>query len=300
MTVSDRIPDVSASRRRSPDRWSCLPAVVAVALLCVGVTRSAVAEYVVGLDVTGDSDSGFATSAFGDVGITEATHLSGIVSNSRIEVPLRDDLDSWYGELALDHRFDPVGIEVGIAYWGDSDVLASNDVRSTLYWQGEGFRFAANVERRDFRFVIPPTDFFPGREIEFDADGLGLSMRFDITSRIDAGLSFMDYDYSVDFNISDRLEFLRLITASRLSLITSLVDYRASATLGLDLDDHRVSLDLATWRGEVDGGDTRSATLRWLAPLGRRSDIEFGLGHDDSELSGSAAVMSISLFFYGG
>jgi hypothetical protein len=34
---------------------------------------------------------------------------------------------------------------------------------------------AAEYEYRDFRFELPETDFFPGRTIRFDANGIGLS-----------------------------------------------------------------------------------------------------------------------------
>ena len=87
---------------------------------------------------------------------------------------------------------------------------------------------------------------------------------------------------------------------SRLSLINSLVDYRASAGVGIDRGLSRWQLDLSAWRGAVDRSDTRSLTLSFTTPLSPRADIEVGLGYDDSELYGDAVFLSAFLFFYGG
>ena len=35
-------------------------------------------------------------------------------------------------------------------------------------------------------------------------------------------------------------------------------------------------------------------------PVGERTDLELGIGYDDSELYGSLAFFSVFLFFYGG
>lgn len=267
--------------------------------LIMVLSAGARADYVLGVGVSGDSDSGLAEAAFASVGLTEKTSVTGIVAHSSIDIPRRQGLDAWNADLSVDHHFDPVGVEAGVAYWGDSEVLDSTDVRGSLYWRKDGFRIAANAVRRDFTFVIPASDFFAGRDVDFDADGLGLSINFDLTENVDLSLSGMDFDYSINLDLSDRLAFLQLISASRLSLINSLVDFRASGTIGVDVGDHRFALDLATWRGEVDGVDTRSATVRWLAPIGSQADIEFGLGYDDSELYGDTTVLSLTLFFYG-
>ena len=270
-----------------------------IVLLPMALFRIALADHVVGVGVTGDSDSGLAQSAFGDLALGDRTWLAGVVSYSNVDVPVRRDLDAWSADISLDHHFDPVGVRAGVAYWGDSEVLDSVDWHGSLYWRRNGFSIAAVGERRDFEFIIPATRLFDRRVVPFDANGLGLSIGFDLTSTVDVYISGMDYDYSVDLRLDDRRELLQLLTVSRLSLINSLVDFRASAALGFDLGDQRVTLEFARWRGEVDGGDTSSATLRWLAPLGSRSDIEFGLGYDDSELYGDVTVMSLYLFFYG-
>ena len=110
----------------------------------------------------------------------------------------------------------------------------------------------------------------------------------------------MNYDYSVDLRIDDTRNIRDLVSLSRFSLINSLVDHRAGIGLGIDMGLKEWVLDYTTWRGAVDGGRTDSVTLRFLTPMGRRSDIEFGLGYDDSELYGDVMFFSVFAYFYGG
>ncbi|MCH8248110.1 MAG: hypothetical protein IH913_00745 [Proteobacteria bacterium] len=44
---------------------------------------------------------------------------------------------------------------------------------------------------------------------------------------------------------------------------------------------------------------TDSTTLRFLTPMGKKSDIEFGLGVDDSDTYGSVTLFSLFVYFYG-
>jgi len=211
------------------------------------------------------------------------------------EQPYRLDAD-----LGLDHWWDPVGIRLGLAYWGDNDTLDSTDFRASLYWRGKGFSIAGDYEFRDFSFLLPATDRFSGREIGFDANGIGLTARFDVTDKVTIGVSGMAYDYSVNLKLDDNRRLLDLLSFSRLSLINSLIDYRAYATLGLDVGKSRWQVDVGTWKGEVDSGVTRSATVRFLNPLSETADIEFALGMDDSDLYGTVTIFSVFLYFYGG
>jgi hypothetical protein len=109
----------------------------------------------------------------------------------------------------------------------------------------------------------------------------------------------MSYDYSVDLSINQDRGIAELLSVSRLSLINSLVDYSAYLTLGLDDDLRRWELDVSTREGAVDGDRADAVTLRFLTPLGASSDIEFGLGIDDSELYGNATFFSVFVYFYG-
>ena len=93
---------------------------------------------------------------------------------------------------------------------------------------------------------------------------------------------------------------LNLISVTRLSLINTLVDYRASISLGFDFALKRLEFEAAQWEGAVAGSRTNSYSLRFLTPISNRNDIEFGLGYDDSENYGQVTVFSVFLYFYGG
>lgn len=260
----------------------------------------AVEGYVFGAGVEGDSADGFATSVIGGFGLAEKTWVSAALARNTVDLPDRNGVDSWYGDVGIDHWFDPVGIQAGVAYWGDKDSLESDDWRASLYWRTDKFSIAADYEFRDFMFDLPEVDLAPARRFGFNASGVGLTTRFDITDNVSLGVSGMDYDYDVNLRLDSNSGLLRLLAFSRLSLINSLIDYRAYATLGIDVGKRHWQFDLGTWKGEVDGGTTRSATIRFLNPLGDRADVEFSLGFDDSELYGNVTFFSVFLYFYGG
>lgn len=159
---------------------------------------------------------------------------------------------------------------------------------------------SGDVEYRDFEIDFPATDRLPVRRTSFAAKGFGLTTRFDLSDNTDLSFYGMNYDYNVNFRIAENDRILELLSVSRLSLINSLVDYRVGASFSLDVGDRRWQLELATWRGEADQENTNSATTRLMTPLGKSSDVEFGLGVDRSEVYGNTTFLSVFLFFYGG
>ena len=255
--------------------------------------------YILGFGVEGDTADGLAGAAIGEFGLTKKTWLSAAVSRNTVDRPDSTGIDSWYANIGIDHWFEPVGVRLGLSYWGDQDTLDSTDYRGSLYWRNDRFSIAANYEFRDFEIDLPPNDFFVARTASFDADGIGLTTRIDITDTVDFGVSGMDYDYSVNLRLDDNSRLLQFLAFSRLSLINSLVDYRAYATFGVDVGNRRWELDFGKWKGEVDGGTTTSTTLRFLNPLGDAADIEFALGYDDSDIYGDVTFFSVFLYFYG-
>ena len=256
--------------------------------------------YILGAGLEGDSQDGFAVAAIGDFSVAEETWISATAANYSADSAVPQDLDTWYANLRIDHWWNPIGIRAGVAYWGDNDTLDSTDFQGSAYWRSDRLSISADYQYRDFEIVLPATDFFESRKVGFGADGIGLSARVEITDSVSFGLSGMDYDYDVNIRLDSNRPLLQLLTFSRLSLINSLVDYSATATLGLDAGKRRWNFDLGRWKGEVDGGTTRSATVRFLNPLTDTSDIEFALGIDDSELYGNVTFFSVFLFFYGG
>lgn len=271
-----------------------------LSLLLVASNALAAEGFIIGAGVEADTEDGIAGNAIADIGLTEKTWLSMAVAYSTADLVRGQSIDTWYGDVGIDHWFEPVGVRVGVAYWGDSDVLDSRDARASLYWRGERMTLAADYEYRDLMFDLPATDFFPARTVDFDANGVGLSSRFELSDATSLSLSGMAYDYSVNLSLDRNRIILELLSFSRLGLINSLVDHRAFAVLGVDAGEQRWQFEVATWKGAVDGLSTRSASVRFLTPLGEQTDIELGLGFDDSELYGSVTFFSVFLYFYGG
>jgi hypothetical protein len=271
-----------------------------IAFLLLSGNCWAAGEYVIAGGVQGDSADGIAGALLGDVAVGEETWLSAAIARSSVDLPLRDTLETWYGDVALDHFFDPAGVRLGLAYWGDNSVLDSTDARASLYFRGSRGSLSFDYEFRDFELELPEFDFLRRRQINFDANGLGLGARLDLSENVDVRFKGMSYDYSVNLRLDPNRDIVNLISVTRLSLLNTLVDYRASLSLGFDFGLKRLELEAAQWEGAVAGSRTNSYSVRFLAPISRRNDIEFGLGYDDSENYGEVTVFSVFLYFYGG
>lgn len=273
---------------------------ILVLLLLAGSAHSQSQGFLVGGGIETDSDNAVRGILIGGLGFSEKIWLSASASLGTATLGNGQDSNIAYADIELDYHFDPVGIRIGAAYWGDPDILDSVDLRGALYWRIDKMTIAAEYEYRDFDFIVPPTDVFPGREFAFDADGFGLRAQFRLSEKVSLGLSGMKYDYSVDFRPDENRDAVRLISVSRLSMINDLIDSRASIDLGINHGLKRWGLDYSIWKGALDQSRTQSVTIRYMMPLGNRNDIEFGLGYDDSDLYGDITFLSVFLYFYGG
>ena len=260
----------------------------------------AVEGFIIGLGAESDTADGLSGVIAAEIGFTEETWLSASFAKNTVDLQRDFSLDTSFADIGLDHWFDPIGVRVGVATWGDNNILDSVDASGSLYWRNDIVTVSGDYEFRDFDFNIPQTLFLPARSINFDATGVGLSARFKLSEMFSLSLSGIDYDYSVNLNLSDNAGILELLSSSRLSIINSLVDNRVGAGLGLDIGNQNWSLDYSQRKGAVDGTTTRSITLSFLTPMGDVSDIEFGLGRDDSDAYGSVTFISVFLYFYGG
>ena len=65
--------------------------------------------YVIGLGAEGDSTDSQAFSAFGDFGLTKKTWISVTAAKAQAEGAI-SQLHTAYGDIGLDHYFDPIGI----------------------------------------------------------------------------------------------------------------------------------------------------------------------------------------------
>jgi hypothetical protein len=269
------------------------------ALLLLSGNGWAAGEYVIAGGVQADSADGIAGIVLGDLAVGEETWLSAGIARSSVELPVRDELQTWYGDVGLDHFFDPVGVRFGLAYWGDNNVLDSTDARAGVYFRGSRGSLGFDYEFRDLELELPEFDFIRRRQVNFDANGYGLGARLDLSDDVDVRFKGMSYDYSINLRLDPNRDIVNLISVTRLSLLNTLVDYRASLSLGVDFGLRRVEFEAGQWRGAVEGSTTNSYSVRFLAPIGRRNDIEFELGYDDSENYGEVTFFSVLLYFYG-
>jgi len=258
-------------------------------------------DYILGGGVSVDDDDGVAAIVVADFGVAEQTWLSTSFGRNSVELPRGQDLETLFGEISIDHYWGPAGVRFGVAYWGDSDILDSTDWLGAIYTRGDKGRISVDVEYRDLKLRLPPIDLFVRREIPFHAAGLGLSGGFRLSERTSLRFAGMNYEYNVEFRAEDSQRFVNLLLSnSRLSLLTNLIDWRASAGIALKVGSSSWQLDVATWRGAIDRSENRSITGSFLTPMTNKSDIEFSLGLDQSDLYGEVLVLSVFVYFYGG
>ena len=157
-----------------------------------------------------------------------------------------------------------------------------------------------DLEYRDFEFDIFRSDFLAGRDVRFHSKGAGLKTSFDLTDTVTLSASGINYNYNVDLSRGANRDIVDFLSVSRLSLVNSLTSYRIGVGLGFDIGARRLDFDHYVWEGEVDGSKTRSSTLSFLTPVGSRTDLQLGIGIDDSDVYDAITFFSIQLFVYGG
>ena len=254
--------------------------------------------YIVGLGAEGDTSDSLSFSAFGDFGITQKTWISVTAAKAQAEGTF-SQLDTVYGDIGLDHHFDPIGIRIGVGYWGDEEILDSVDIRGSLYLRTKTVSLSADYEKRNFDFLFNLAPLLARRQVEFEADGYGLKFRVDAGERVSLHLRGMSYDYSVDLTRLQNISDLNFLSASRLSLANSLLDYRVDAGIDIKFGLKSLNLEVGSRQTAIDSGRVDSVSAGFLFPASDASDIELRVGYDDSENFGGTTVFSFFWFFYG-
>ena len=111
------------------------------------------AGYILGVGAATDTEDGRAVSAFGDFGIGDNTWLSATIGSTETD-GIAGGFATMFTDVGFDHYFNPVGIRISAGYWGDSDILDSEDVRAALYYRNDIASFSVDYERRNFDFVF--------------------------------------------------------------------------------------------------------------------------------------------------
>jgi hypothetical protein len=110
----------------------------------------------------------------------------------------------------------------------------------------------------------------------------------------------MHYGYSRNIRIQPEIDILRFLSASRLSLINSLIDYRINAGLEFRFGLRSVDVSIGNWQTAVDQSKVDSYTIGFLTPMSDRTDIEIRLSFDDSENFGNTTSLTVFLYYFGG
>jgi hypothetical protein len=278
-------------------RWCRRSAIAALTLLSANCALAG-DGYVLGIGAEGDTSHSRAFSAFADFGITENTWISATAAKAQAKGAL-SELNTIYGDIGLDHHFDPIGVRIGAAYWGDSEILDSVDIRGSLYVRTKGLSLSAEYENRSFDFLFNLEPLLERRQVEFGADGYGLRFRVKASDRLSLYLRGMSYDYSVDLTRLQNIADLNFLAASRLSLANSLLDYRIDGGVDIELGLKTLSLEAGSRQTAIDSGRVASLSAGLLFPATDASDIELRVGYDDSENFGGTTVISFFWFFYG-
>jgi hypothetical protein len=278
--------------------WSDLPIVAAAIML---LTHDAAADsdgYILGFGGEADTAGGRAVAVFGDVGVTKDTWLSAFLARTRTgNGPT--SLDTDLADVAIDHWFRPLGIRLGVAYWGDDEVLDSGDLRASIYFRNDALSVSADYERRNFDLTFGTNVLPRPRVAEFHGDGYGAKARFAVGDATSFSFSGMGYHYSRNINLQPNIDVLRVFSTSRLGLMNSLLDYRFSAGIDRSLGLRIVDLRLERWQTAIDQGRVDSIGAGLLAPVNQFSDMEFRFAYDYSETFGKTITLSVFYYFFG-
>ncbi len=267
---------------------------------CLVCNGSAIAAgYILGIGAAADSEDGHALTVYGDFGIRENTWVNTTLGTTETE-SMVGGFSTTFGDVGIDHHFNPVGIRISGASWGDSKILDSDDVRASLYYRNDIASISVVYERRYFDFVLEATLLRDARKTEFQADGWGMTNRIKIGDRTTIRLSGMSYDYSRNIRIEPDIDVLRFLSASRLSLMNSLIEYRINAGMEFRFGLRSVDLSAGRWKTAVDQSKVDSYTIGFLTPMTDRMDIEFRLSFDDSDSFGNTTALTVYLYYFGG
>jgi len=272
---------------------------VAVSLCLAAGSAQAGSGYILGLAAEADTADGRAVSAFADLGLTETTWLSFALGRTNTGSELTR-LETYRADFSIEQTIGAVGARIGAGYWGDSDILDSNDIRGAVFVRGRGAGLSVDLQRRNFDFIVEGLrDSDRRRQVEFSADGLGASAWLRAGERVTLFASGMNFDYSRDIRLTDNIEILNFLSTSRLSLMNSLIDYRLSAGIDVAVGERIVGISLGQWQTAIDGGKVNSVGLDYVSPAGASTDLELRLALDDSQNFGRTIAFSIGIYFFG-
>jgi hypothetical protein len=190
--------------------------------------------------------------------------------------------------------------DLTVGRWGDSDAVATTDVRASVGYVGERLLMQINGVYRDIDLRIRRVVVGEGlveEDFSTPATAIGIAVNAAVTADwwLYAGGEVADYRERIE-RLAPRIP-LRLLSQRQISLAGAFPAWSWNTGMDLYLGTHRLNLEYAADRSIFGAVDSRAASAAWELPL--RPDGSFSLtlrvGHADSEGAESAVFGGLSL-----
>ncbi|MEO0996056.1 MAG: hypothetical protein AAFX58_00940 [Pseudomonadota bacterium] len=249
-----------------------------------------------------DAEGSRSLSGLVDMGFGDINALTLIAGAARGDT-VTDRIDTRSAALTWTQTYDAGGWYVSGGLWGDADRLESADYTLGVFASPGGWRFGLDYERReiDLTFSIAPLiGGNPPRQVTVgaSASGYGASVRYEWPSRTRVRLSGRRFDYDRNLNQLARLDAVRRISPTTLTLAGALRDFTVTASAEFEAGLSVFGIDVTRDRLAIGAIDVTGVTGRWLTPVGRRTDLELSVGYSDSADGDGAASVGLLLFYY--
>jgi len=258
--------------------------------------------WAVGIAAQADENSSSSGLLSFNWGVSPDTWLSFTAGNSRSP---RDRADVSVKSLTagLDHRFGWFGAAFELQRWGDPDALESSNYLLSLYAIGERFRVGFDHQERDSDIHFQTLGLLDRpimRTVGMKSEGDGLRWRVEPAPQWQLYGSYMSYDHSRNLSLLPRIDALRLLNSSTLTLANGFIDEEMSFGVERTIRSSVLNVSYSQDRSAVDRSKLKSLNLAVMFPVSRRIDLELNIGTSRSELFDNDLYGGLLILLYGG
>lgn len=284
-------------------RWSAYALSVGVASLAASAgADEGGTSWVLGLQAQADERSSDSVLGTFDWGVTPKTWLTFAAGRSRSPAD-RADVQADTLLVAVDHRFDAIGLAFEAEQWGDPAALETVDLKTTLYFVPERWRIGVSYETRDLEIPFMLTGPLGGTlagTAEVSAHSYGVDVRVSPAERWQLYFGAAEYSYARNLALLPRIDRLNLLSASSLTLANGLLSDQRSLGIERRFDRLSFTMRFATDHSAVDGSKFDTVDAALLFPVGARIDVEVNIGNGRSSLAEAGLYGGVLFLFYGG
>jgi len=245
-----------------------------------------------------ESDSVLATLY---VGVASSTWLTLVAGQSSSPAD-RADIEADTLAIGVDHRFEKVGFTLGVERWGDADSLETQDLAGSVYFERDRWRMSLGLETRDIEIPFTLTGPLGGtlrRTAQVGATGFSVDARVALAAHSRLYLGVTETDYERSLNVLPRIESLRRLSASTLTLANSFLDHERYVAFEREFGQVSLNVRFATDRSAIDDSKFETLDAAVLFPIGSRVDLEVNVGNGRSELFESGTYAGLLFLIYG-